>query len=161
MAAHSSRINAALKLRASIPPACNAVLIRAFLAKAQSLAGEDAELHLALGECFWRLNLLTNARLELERSLELNPRGNRALDLAGEVYERLGLESLALDAWRQSLALDPGDARARVDLLVILGRQASTALASGDKSKAVLLWRIMLSYDPQNPEAMGSLRSLR
>ena len=132
-----------------------------FLAKAQSAAGEDADLHLALGESFSRLDLLTNARLELERSLELNPRGNRALDSAGEVYERLGLESLALDAWRQSLALTPEDARARFALLVILGRQASKALVGGDKVEAVRIWRTMLSYDPQNLEAMGSLRRLR
>lgn len=133
----------------------------AFLSKAQSLAGEDSDLHLALGDTFSRMGLPANARMELERSLELNPRGVRALVLAGEVYLKMGFSGLALNAWRQALALDPACEQARFDLLFELGRQAERDMAQGRKEEAVRGWRIMLSYDPRNPEALSSLKSLK
>lgn len=131
------------------------------LAKAQAAAGEDADLHLALGDTFWRLGLPVNARLELERALEINPRELRALVLAGEVYQRLDLSNLAMDAWRQALAIDPSATSARFRILLTLGRQADRAAASGNRDEAVRIWRTMLTYDPLDPVALGSLRSLR
>ena len=131
------------------------------LSKSHSLAGEDADLHLALGDTFSRLGLPANARMELERSLEINPRGLRALVLAGEVYLKIGLEGLAMNAWRQALALDPACGPARVDLVFALGRQAGRARAEGRKEEAVRTWRTMLSYDPLNSEALSALRSLK
>lgn len=132
-----------------------------FLPKAQAAASQDAELHLALGETFSRLHLPVNARLELERSLEINPRGVRALTLAGEVYERLGLSSLALSAWRQALELDPAAASARFALVAVLGRQGDRALAEGRKDEAVRTWRSALSYDPTNQQVQARLRALQ
>jgi tetratricopeptide (TPR) repeat protein len=131
-----------------------------FLARAQALAGEDAELHLALGDTFSRLGLLANARLELERCLEQNPRGTRALVAAGEVYRKMGQEGLAQDAWRQALALDPADARARFAMLATLSRQAERAAAAGNTAEAVRLWRTMLGYEPLNQTALERLRAL-
>lgn len=133
---------------------------RPHLAKAQAGATQDAELHLALGDTFMRLNLLVNARMELERSLEINPRGVRALVLAGEVYERMGFESLALNAWRQALELDPGEAPARFALVAVLGRQGDHALASGRKDEALRVWRAALSYEPGNAGILERLRGL-
>jgi tetratricopeptide (TPR) repeat protein len=134
----------------------------ALLSQAQTQAGagagEDPDLHLVLGDTFARLNLLTNARLELERSLELNPRGVRALVLAGVVYERLGNEGLALNAWSQALGLDPTSGQARADMLAVLGRQAEQAVAAGNPAEAMRLWRTMLSYDPRNQQALDNLR---
>jgi len=91
----------------------------AALEKAQAHAGEDADLRLALGDAFARLHLLVNARFELERALDLNPRDTHALVLAGEVYLRLGLRDLALESWRQALVLDPAMGRAKANLLLI------------------------------------------
>jgi tetratricopeptide (TPR) repeat protein len=131
------------------------------LSKAQSCAGEDADLHLALGDTFSRMGLPANARMELERSLEINPRGLRALVLAGEVYLKMGFTGLAMNAWRQALALDPACDPARIDLLFELGRQAGRDMAQGRKEEAVRGWRTMLSYDPRNPEALNALKSLK
>jgi len=119
----------------------------AALAKAQAHAGEDAELHLALGDIFTRLGLLTNARLELERALNCNPRSAHALTRAGQVYLRLGLESLALDSWRQALTLDPSASQAKADLLILLGIQAGKAQNSGDAELATRLRSEALAYD--------------
>ncbi|WP_243358195.1 tetratricopeptide repeat protein [Fundidesulfovibrio terrae] len=132
----------------------------AYLARAQASAGDDADLHLALGDTFSRLGLTANARMELERSLELNPRGTRALVAVGEVYRRIGQEGLAQDAWRQALALDPLDARARFALLTTLSRQAERAMSRGNTVEAVRLWRTMLGYDPLNQTALERLRAL-
>ena len=93
----------------------------AALDKAQAHAGEDADLHLALGDAFARLHLLVNARLELERTLDLRARDTQALVLAGEVYLRLGLRGLALESWRQALVLDPAMGQAKANLLLLEG----------------------------------------
>jgi len=92
--------------------------------------------------------------------MELTPRGTRTLVSAGEVYQRMGQESLAMDAWRQALALEPANARARFDLMTALGRQADRAMAAGDGNGAVRMWRTMLSYDPLDQTALDRLRSL-
>lgn len=130
------------------------------LSAAQAAAGDDASVHMALGEVFASLGLPVNARLELERCLELSARNPRALAVAGEVYLRLGLESLALDSWRQALALNPQDAFARTALTVALGRKAEKALAQGRMIDALNLWRSLLGYDPHNPQALERLRQL-
>ena len=133
-----------------------------FLAKAQAAAGsaavQDPELHLALGDAFARLHLPVNARLELERAQELDPRGVRALVLAGEVYARLGNLGLAQNAWSQALGLDKASVQARVDMLAVLGLQAGRALASGNRNEAERLWRAMLAYDPGDQQARANLR---
>jgi len=120
----------------------------AALGKAQANAGEDADLRVALSDIFARLRLLANARLELERALNCNPRSANTLTLAGEAYLRLGLEGLALDSWRQALALDPAASRARADLLILLGIQAPKAQNAGDAELAARLRREMQTYDP-------------
>ena len=128
------------------------------LAQAQAAAGEDAVLHHALGEVFAILGLPVNARLELERSLEINPRNASALILAGDVYQRLGLSHLALNTWRQALALAPGDLNALHHLLAVLAEQALQAQSEGRAEEAAHIWRTLLGYDPANARALLQLK---
>jgi len=130
------------------------------LAKAQEVAGDDAVLHLALGETFFLLGLPVNARLELERALDVDPRNNPALVLAGRAYLRLGLEGLALNAWRQALAFSAQNGAARLAVVVALGNQARQAYANGKREEAERLWRGVLGYDPQDPQAREGLAEL-
>ena len=128
------------------------------LEKAQALAGDDGPLHHLLGNTYAALGLGVNARLELERALELNPRHLAALASLGEVYLRLGQDGLALDAWRQALAMDASDQHARQRLIAALTVQARQAAASGNATEAARLWRTILGYDPGNAEALWWLR---
>lgn len=131
------------------------------LALAQTHAGDDSILHELLGRAFAGLGLWVNARLEYELALETNPRHVDTLVRVGEVYQRLNLSSLSQNAWRQALALDPGNPMALHHLLAVLGDQALAQLQEGRTRDAQTTWRLMLTYDPVNPRALHHLRALR
>ncbi|GAB6036839.1 hypothetical protein JCM15519_13980 [Fundidesulfovibrio butyratiphilus] len=131
------------------------------LAKAQAHAGDDHILHALLGKVFSGLGLWVNARMEFELALETNPRHVDTLVRVGEVYQRLNLPSLAQNAWRQALALEPKNPMALHHLLAVLGDQALVLLQQGHTREAVVTWRLMLTYDPINPRALHHLRALR
>lgn len=128
------------------------------LEKAQTLAGEDATLHHVLGNTYAALGLAVNARMELEQTLEINPRNLSALTSLGDVYMRLGHDSLAQNAWRQALAIDASDGLARQRLIAAMNVQARQAVTGG-KEEATRLWRTILGYDAGNPEALWNLRN--
>ena len=130
------------------------------LAKAQEAAADDATLHFALGETFLAMGLPVNARLELERALDLDPRNTPGLVLAGRAYLRQGMDSLALNAWRQALAFEPQSGAARLAVVTVLGNQARKALAEGKREEAERLWRGVLGYDPQDQQAREGLAEL-
>ncbi|WP_243368627.1 tetratricopeptide repeat protein [Fundidesulfovibrio soli] len=130
------------------------------LAKAQEAAGDDAALHFALGETFLAMGLPVNARLELERALDLDARNTQGLVLAGRAYLRLGMDNLALNAWRQALAFEPQSGAARLAVVTVLGNQARKALAEGKREEAEHLWRGVLGYDPQDQQARDGLAAL-
>jgi tetratricopeptide (TPR) repeat protein len=129
------------------------------LAKAQDLAGDDAPLHYLLGDTYLRLGLFTNARLELERSLDINPRQPQVLILVGQAYQRLDLPGLALDAWRQALGLSKGNIVALQHMLAVMAWQADQAVAKGNLDEAARDWQAMLKYDPGNGQALLHLKA--
>jgi len=130
------------------------------LAAAKECAGEDSLAHRMLGETFLSLGLFVNARLELERSLELSQRDPAALSSAASAYLRLHLDGLAHNAWRQALVLDSTYDRARFGLLTALGGEASRAVQAGQTAEAARIWRTMLTYAPRNEQALNGLRAL-
>ena len=91
--------------------------------------------------------------------MELNPRQVRVLIDTGEVYQRLGLTGLALDAWRQALSLNPKDLGALSHLLAVLAWRADQALSQGKIDQAIQDWQAMLKYDPGNGQALLHLRA--
>jgi len=129
------------------------------LEKAQALAGDDGPLHHVLGDTYAAMGLMANARMELEQALEENQRDLPALVGLGGVYMRLGLESLALNAWQQALTVDPTNGEARARLVAVLSIQARKAAASGRSDDATRLWRTIMGYDPGNAEALWNLRN--
>jgi len=49
----------------------------------------------------------------LEQGRKLDPRNTELLNYLGEAYRRKGLAEQALAVWRESLAIDPRQARLR------------------------------------------------
>lgn len=127
------------------------------LTKAQQADSADALARLLSGLAFWTLDAPANARLELEATLELEPRNAAALDLLGLVYKRLGKAGLAKSAWEQALAVDADDARARFFLSRLAQDEALAASLSDKPEEAKRAYERALSIDPGNAAAAKAL----
>ncbi|WP_029460576.1 tetratricopeptide repeat protein, partial [Solidesulfovibrio alcoholivorans] len=127
------------------------------LAKAQQADSGDALARLLSGLAFWMLDAPANARLELEATLELEPRNAAALDLLGLVYKRLGKTGLAKSAWEQALTVDASDARARFFLSRLSQDEALAASLSDRPEEAKRAYERALSIDPGNAAAAKAL----
>jgi len=127
------------------------------LTKAQQADSADALARLLSGLAFWTLDAPANARLELEATLELEPRNAAALDLLGLVYKRLGKTGLAKSAWEQALAVDASDARARFFLSRLSQDDALAASLSDKPEEAKRAYERALSIDPGNAAAAKAL----
>ncbi len=128
---------------------------------AAASAADDADpgLHFLLGVAYLGLGMPENARLELEMTLELRPTDVQALTLLGTLLSRDGQRDLAVAAWRQALAVDPGNAQARFSLSRTLADEALAARIAGREAEAVRLWMLALEADPTNAEALAALRA--
>lgn len=129
----------------------------ALLAKVQAAESQEALDRFLTGVGYWMLGAPANARLELEATLELEPRNTAALELLGLVYRRQGKTSLAKSAWEQALAIDPNHAGARF-FLSRLAEDEGLAAALADKpSEAKRAYEQALSIDPGNEAAAKAL----
>ncbi len=70
----------------------------------------------SMGWVYYRLGRLADARRELERAVGLTGGDPVVREHLGDVYAALGLQDLARDQYRQSLATDGGNARVRAKL---------------------------------------------
>ena len=69
---------------------------------------DNLRAHIALGETFLRMEKLEEAQSHLERAAAIQrdiPRVYRSL---GEIYMKRGLKQQAVQAFRRSLSLEPG-----------------------------------------------------
>jgi len=128
-----------------------------FLAKAQASDSQDALSRFLLGLAYWMLDAPANARLELEATLELEPRNLAALELLGLVYQRQGKANLAKSAWEQALAIDPDQRGARF-FLSRLDEDAGLAATLAERpEEAKRAYARALAIDPGNGAAAKAL----
>ncbi|QLA17398.1 tetratricopeptide repeat protein [Desulfolutivibrio sulfoxidireducens] len=118
----------------------------------------DPGLHFLLSVAYLGLGMPENARLELETTLELRPTDVQALTLLGTLFSRTGQRELAVAAWRQALAVEPGHAQARFCLSRSLADEALAAQVAGRGTDAARLWLLALEADPGNAEALAAVQ---
>lgn len=128
------------------------------LRKAQAKTRGDPDLHHRLATAFLSLDMAANAELELNRTLEQDPRNLRALNDLGWLYYNSGRRALALESWRQALSLAPGEGEARSNLAKVFNDEAWAMHRAGDEAGARRLWRQVLEVDPKNKAAAHHLR---
>ena len=128
-----------------------------FLATVQQTGSDDALVRFLCGYAFWLLNAPANARLELERSLELEPRSTACLELLGLVYHRQGQPQLAASAWGQALAIDPHAAGARFFLSRLAEDEGLAATLADRPAEAKRAYERALAADPGNAAAAKAL----
>uniref|UniRef100_I2Q472 Uncharacterized protein n=1 Tax=Desulfovibrio sp. U5L TaxID=596152 RepID=I2Q472_9BACT len=127
------------------------------LAAVQESESQDPLVRYLTGLAYWRLDAPANARLELEATLELEPRNTSALDLLGLVYRRLGQTGLAKSAWDQALAVSSDDAQARFFLSRLAEDEGLAASLADHPEEAKRAYERALSIDPGNAAAAKAL----
>lgn len=90
-------------------------------------------------------NRYPEALEELERVLELNQFHEDALQLAGYISAKEGLDDRALNYYQQYLELNPGNAAVRMRIAYDLAQ-------AGDPQGAMQLIQVGLDVDPENPD---------
>lgn len=131
-----------------------------FLGETQAAQSQDPVVRYLTGLAYWLLDAPTNARLELEAALELEPRSVKALDLLGLVYRRQGQTALAQGAWEQSLIIRPGDARARFFLSRLAQDDGLAAQLDDRTDEARRAYARALDLDRSNEAAALALSRL-
>ncbi|OLN25424.1 TPR repeat [Desulfovibrio sp. DV] len=127
------------------------------LAKVQQAEAGDALIRLLTGYAYWSLDAPANARLELEATLELEPRNTAALELLGLVYRRQGKADLAASAWGQALAIDPKSPGARFFLSRLAEDEGLAATLADRPAEARRAYERALAADPGNAAAAKAL----
>ena len=127
------------------------------LATVQQTGSDDALVRFLCGYAYWLINAPANARLELERSLELAPRSTASLELLGLVYHRQGQPQLAASAWGQALAIDPQAKGARFFLSRLAEDEGLAAALADRPAEAKRAYERALAADPGNAAAAKAL----
>jgi tetratricopeptide (TPR) repeat protein len=127
------------------------------LAKVQAAESQDGLDRFLTGLAYWMLDAPANARLELEATLELEPRNTAALELLGLVYRRQGKAPLAKSAWEQALAIDPNQPGARFFLSRLAEDEGLAAKLADKPEEAKRAYEYALSIDPGNEAAAKAL----
>lgn len=125
--------------------------------QAQALGSDDPETHFRLARAFRSLSMEANAMLELCRALELDPAHADAWRMLGWLLHARGEIDAAVEAWERALDLLPGDAESRANIARVRNEQALDAWQAGQKDRARILWRQVLSVDPANRAARDHL----
>lgn len=140
-----------------------------------------------LASAYYSTGNYDEAAAHAERARSLNPRNDRVLVLLAGLSERKGDVGRAIRLYREALALRPGDPQVQCQLgLLEYGagrveeaREAMTAalrsdpalagrtleiargaIQKGDGDGALFLFRVVLSVQPENPEANGWVGAL-
>jgi len=134
-AAHAELVRAYLLRVEQFAPSDTAVVERAWVAaeKALRLAPDLAEAHFARGSLLSNLSGRLSpepAIREDRRALELNPNLAQAHHQLGNIYLHLGLLDKAVDEFRKTLAIDPGNygATRRIGIALVYQGQYEAGL---------------------------------
>lgn len=130
------------RLRTFVAILCSAMLLIGCSGKAERIAA-----HLKRGEEYYQASDAEKALLEVRNVLQMDPKNEAALYLAGQVEESRGEFQRAYGNYSKALDIDPRDANAQAAL-------ARLYFSVGDLVKAQSTVDAALSKSPDNAEAL-------
>jgi protein O-mannosyl-transferase len=119
---------------------------------AMSLAPLNLHIHNRLGTLYLDEGRVQEAEKQFSISASIAP-NVVAYDALGEIMLRRNTPAAAAEMFNRSIALNPADTRARMNL-------AELYVASGQNAKAVEQYRFILKTDPQDAHAREALQKL-
>ena len=131
-----------------------------FLKKARDANSDEPETHFRLAQAFHNADMVENALLEYQRTLEFNPRHTKAMNSMGWIYYNRGDFDRAAELWKKVLKLNPKDREARFNLAKAYNDTAWKHHQAGRGGRAREYWRKTLQVDPRNKAAKWNLKHL-
>ncbi|MCK5244416.1 MAG: tetratricopeptide repeat protein [Desulfobacterales bacterium] len=131
-----------------------------YLKKARDADSGEPDTHYRLGKSFHNLDMHSNALLEYQRTLSLNPRYGKAINEIGWICYNQGDTDRAIGQWEESLMINPKDRDAVFNLTRAYNDIAFEAMSGGNQKKAVSCWKKTLHLNPKNKAALHHLKAL-
>jgi len=123
------------------------------LKKSSDADSMEPDTHYRLAQAFDLADMVHNALLEYERTLDLNPRHTKALNAKGWIHYNQGEVEKAIELWKKSLSEDAIDRDAALNLAKAYNALAKRALDAGRKDVARTYWEHTLEVDEGNKAA--------
>ncbi|MBI2880658.1 MAG: tetratricopeptide repeat protein [Candidatus Tectomicrobia bacterium] len=131
-----------------------------FLKKARDAGSDDPDTHFRLAQAFHNADMMENALLEYQRTLDLNPRHTKAMNSMGWIYYNRGEMDRAVELWQGVRKLNPKDREAGFNLAKAFNDLAWKHHQAGRREEARKYWRKTLEVDPENKAAKWNLSHL-
>ncbi len=131
-----------------------------FLKKARDANSDEATTHFRLAQAFHNADMVENALLEYQRTLDLNPRYTKAMNSMGWIYYNRNQFDRAVGLWGKALLLNPKDREARFNLAKAYNDAAWRRHQAGKRDEARRFWRKTLGVHPRNKAAKWNLKNL-
>ncbi len=133
--------------------------VRLFL-QAQAVNGHSPHTHFRLALAFRSLGMEANARLEIHRTLALDPGHTGALNVLGWMVYTQGDWTGAQTCWQRVVDLDPSNGDARANLARILTWRGLAVVHQGDRDQGLELLQEALAVNPGDRAASYALRTM-
>lgn len=131
----------------------NPVMAIEYLKKARNADSGEADTHFRLAKAFHNADMIANALLEYNRTLEIKPSYTKALNEIGWIYYNTGKKEAAIDQWGKTLKINSKDRDAILNLAKVYNDSAWDAFTSGGRKDALKYWQKTLNINPDNKEA--------
>ncbi|MBZ0166541.1 MAG: tetratricopeptide repeat protein, partial [Candidatus Omnitrophica bacterium] len=122
----------------------------AFYERTREFAPNSGRLHADLGEAYYRVGRVEDARDSTIRAIQLRPTYYAAWSNLGTIYMRLGELAKAIDAYEKSLAIRPNYFNAHFNL-------GNLYKSKGNYDKAIYHYEQAIGYMPSLTEAYNNL----
>ncbi|HUV49578.1 MAG TPA: tetratricopeptide repeat protein [Anaerolineae bacterium] len=131
----------------------NPVMAIEYLKKARNADSGEADTHFRLAKAFHNADMIANALLEYNRTLEIKPSYTKALNEIGWIYYNTGKKEAAIKQWGKTLEINSNDRDAILNLAKVYNDSAWDAFTSGKKGDALKYWQKTLNINPGNKAA--------
>jgi tetratricopeptide (TPR) repeat protein len=131
----------------------NPVMAIEYLKKARNADSGEADTHFRLAKAFHNADMIANALLEYNRTLEIKPSYTKALNEIGWIYYNTGKKEAAIKQWRKTLKINSKDRDAILNLAKVYNDSAWDAFTSGKRKEALSFWQKTLNINPGNKAA--------
>ena len=138
----------------------NPVMAIEYLKKSRDADSEEADTHFRLAKAFHNVDMTTNALLEYNRTIDLNPGYTKAINEIGWIFYNRGDEKSAIEQWLKTLRINRNDIDAIYNLAKAYNDLAWSAYESNNVDGAKGYWEKTLAINPGNKAAKFYLKKI-